>query len=89
MPCRMSSVDWVDVRPTITFTPSSRSQTLDCTLDLDIIAMYDAAWKQQPFNEELGINVFSANTRAANWKAAQQVSARPSASRARVLHVHD
>ncbi|KAI0689790.1 N-acetyltransferase B complex non catalytic subunit-domain-containing protein [Cytidiella melzeri] len=41
---------------------------------LDIISMYEVAWKQQPTNEELGINVFSANTRAANWKAAQQVA---------------
>jgi hypothetical protein len=41
--------------------------------DLDIISMYESAWKQQPMNEELGIHVFSANTRAANWKAAQQV----------------
>lgn len=36
--------------------------------------MYDTAWKQQPTNEELGVNTFSANTRAGNWKAAQQAS---------------
>lgn len=37
--------------------------------------MYDIAWKQQPTNEDLGVNTFSANTRAGNWKAAQQASA--------------
>ncbi|KAI0345163.1 hypothetical protein BDW22DRAFT_1354055 [Trametopsis cervina] len=41
---------------------------------LDIISMYEAAWKQRPTDEELGINVFSSNARAANWKAAQQIA---------------
>lgn len=37
--------------------------------------MYETAWKQQPSNEELGVNVFNVNVRVANWKAAQQVRA--------------
>ncbi|KIP09553.1 hypothetical protein PHLGIDRAFT_102803 [Phlebiopsis gigantea 11061_1 CR5-6] len=41
---------------------------------LDIIAMYDTAWKQQPSNEDLGAQTFSANARTGNWKAAQQVA---------------
>ncbi|KAI0810968.1 N-acetyltransferase B complex non catalytic subunit-domain-containing protein [Irpex lacteus] len=41
---------------------------------LDIISMYETAWKQQPSNEELGVNVFNVNVRVANWKAAQQVA---------------
>ncbi len=47
--------------------------TLLPSLDLDIISMYETAWKQQPSNEELGVNVFNVNVRVANWKAAQQV----------------
>lgn len=40
--------------------------------DLDIITMYEAAWKQQPGNEDLGAQTFSANARTGNWKSAQQ-----------------
>ncbi|EKM55336.1 uncharacterized protein PHACADRAFT_143536 [Phanerochaete carnosa HHB-10118-sp] len=39
---------------------------------LDIITMYDAAWKQQPGNEDLGAQTFAANARTGNWKSAQQ-----------------
>lgn len=49
--------------------------TLLPSSDLDIISMYETAWKQQPSNEELGVNVFNVNVRVANWKAAQQVRA--------------
>lgn len=35
--------------------------------------MYDTAWKQQPSNEDLGAQTFSANARTGNWKSAQQV----------------
>lgn len=41
---------------------------------LDIITMYEAAWKQQPGNEDLGAQTFSANARTGNWKSAQQVA---------------
>ncbi|GJE87141.1 N-acetyltransferase B complex non catalytic subunit-domain-containing protein [Phanerochaete sordida] len=41
---------------------------------LDIITMYDSAWKQQPSNEDLGAQTFSANARTGNWKSAQQVA---------------
>lgn len=41
--------------------------------DLDIISMYESAWKQQPGNEDLGAQTFSANARTGNWKMAQQV----------------
>lgn len=33
----------------------------------------DNAYKQEPTNEELGIQTFFANVRTGNWKAAQQV----------------
>ena len=39
--------------------------------------MYDAAWKQQPGNEDLGAQTFSANARTGNWKSAQQVRREP------------
>lgn len=42
-------------------------------LDKDMITMYDAAYKKQPTNEELGAQTFFANVRASNWKSAQQV----------------
>ncbi|THH26464.1 hypothetical protein EUX98_g7719 [Antrodiella citrinella] len=42
----------------------------------DIISMYDNAYKQQPNNEDLAMNVFHANVRTGNWKAAQQVATR-------------
>lgn len=34
--------------------------------------MYDTAWRQQPANDDLAIQTFSANARTGNWKAAQQ-----------------
>ena len=43
--------------------------------DMDMVAMYEDAYKQQPGNEELGSQTFFANVRIGNWKAAQQVSA--------------
>ncbi|KAJ3537583.1 hypothetical protein NM688_g6661 [Phlebia brevispora] len=42
----------------------------------DIVTMYDTAWRQQPSNDDLAIQTFSANARTGNWKAAQQVAAR-------------
>ena len=42
-------------------------------LDMDMVAMYEDAYKQQPANEELGQQTFFANARIGNWKAAQQV----------------
>ncbi len=45
----------------------------DLGIDMDIITMYESAWKQQPGNEELAIQTFSANARTGNWKLAQQV----------------
>lgn len=41
--------------------------------DMDIILMYESAWKQSPGNEELGVQTFNANIRTGNWKIAQQV----------------
>lgn len=38
-----------------------------------MIIMYEAAYKKQPANEELGAQTFFANIRANNWKSAQQV----------------
>ena len=43
-------------------------------VDMDMVAMYEDAYKQQPANEELGTQTFFANVRIGNWKAAQQVS---------------
>lgn len=43
------------------------------TVDADMIAMFEDAFKQQPANEELGAQTFFANVRTANWKVAQQV----------------
>ncbi|KAJ4487875.1 actin cytoskeleton organization protein [Lentinula aciculospora] len=42
----------------------------------DMITMYDAAYKKQPTNEELGAQTFFANVRASNWKSAQQVASK-------------
>lgn len=41
---------------------------------MDMVTMYEDAYKQQPGNEELGTQTFFANVRIGNWKAAQQVS---------------
>lgn len=49
---------------------------------MDIISMYDAAWKQQPGNEDLGTQTFAANVRTGHWKAAQQVRPHVYGSRA-------
>ncbi|KAF9075215.1 N-acetyltransferase B complex non catalytic subunit-domain-containing protein [Rhodocollybia butyracea] len=42
----------------------------------DMITMYEAAYKKQPANEELGAQTFFANVRANNWKSAQQVASK-------------
>ncbi|KAJ3842483.1 actin cytoskeleton organization protein [Lentinula raphanica] len=42
----------------------------------DMVTMYDAAYKKQPTNEELGAQTFFANVRANNWKSAQQVASK-------------
>jgi hypothetical protein len=42
-------------------------------LDIDMITMFENAYKQQPTNEELGAQTFFANVRTGNWKTAQQV----------------
>ncbi|KAE9409642.1 actin cytoskeleton organization protein [Gymnopus androsaceus JB14] len=42
----------------------------------DMIIMYEAAYKKQPANEELGAQTFFANIRANNWKSAQQVASK-------------
>ena len=47
--------------------------TYTCPTETDIITMFENAYKQQPQNEELAANVFLANVRTGNWKAAQQV----------------
>lgn len=36
-------------------------------------SMFDEAFKQNPANEELGIQSFFANLKTGNWKAGQQV----------------
>ncbi len=41
--------------------------------DKDMIKMFEEAYKQQPLNEELAAQTFSANVRAGQWKAAQLV----------------
>lgn len=41
--------------------------------DNDLIEMFDAAFKKQPANEDLGIQTFFANVRANNWKSAHHV----------------
>ncbi|KAI0721082.1 N-acetyltransferase B complex non catalytic subunit-domain-containing protein [Cerioporus squamosus] len=41
---------------------------------MDMVTMYDDAYKQQPANEELGTQTFFANVRIGNWKAAQQIA---------------
>lgn len=41
---------------------------------MDMVTMYEDAYKQQPGNEELGQQTFFANVRIGNWKASQQVS---------------
>ncbi|TFK76275.1 actin cytoskeleton organization protein [Pluteus cervinus] len=40
----------------------------------DMVTMFEDAYKQQPANEELGIQTFFANVRAANWKSAQLIA---------------
>ena len=50
----------------------TRSKLL--VIDMDMVTMYEDAYKQQPANEELGTQTFFANVRIGNWKAAQQVS---------------
>lgn len=44
-----------------------------CLPDIDMITMFEEAYKRQPHNEELGFQTFFANVRTGNWKAAQQV----------------
>jgi len=39
-----------------------------------MVTMFEEAYKQQPANEELGVQAFFANVRAGHWKSAQQVS---------------
>ncbi|KAH9854239.1 N-acetyltransferase B complex non catalytic subunit-domain-containing protein [Lenzites betulinus] len=41
---------------------------------MDMVIMYEDAYKQQPANEELGTQTFFANARIGNWKAAQQIA---------------
>ncbi|GLB34889.1 putative N-acetyltransferase B complex (NatB) non catalytic subunit [Lyophyllum shimeji] len=40
----------------------------------DMVTMFEEAYKQQPFNEELGAQTFFANVRAGQWKSAQQIA---------------
>jgi N-terminal acetyltransferase B complex non-catalytic subunit len=37
-----------------------------------MVTMFEEAYKQQPTNEELGVQTFFANVRANHWKSAQQ-----------------
>jgi N-terminal acetyltransferase B complex non-catalytic subunit len=46
---------------------------MGCNLDIDMITMFENAYKQQPTNEDLGAQTFFANVRTGNWKTAQQV----------------
>ncbi|KAH9901395.1 actin cytoskeleton organization protein [Cubamyces lactineus] len=41
---------------------------------MDMVTMYEDAYKQQPGNEDLGTQTFFANVRIGNWKAAQQIA---------------
>ncbi|KAI0670373.1 actin cytoskeleton organization protein [Trametes maxima] len=41
---------------------------------MDMVTMYEDAYKQQPGNEELGTQTFFANARIGNWKVAQQIA---------------
>jgi hypothetical protein len=45
--------------------------------DKDTVTMFEEAYKQQPANEELGVQTFFANVRASQWKSAQQVRVFP------------
>jgi N-terminal acetyltransferase B complex non-catalytic subunit len=47
-------------------------------VDKDMVKMFEEAYKQQPHNEELGIQNFFANVRASQWKSAQLVCPRVS-----------
>ncbi|KAK7467226.1 mitochondrial distribution and morphology [Stygiomarasmius scandens] len=40
----------------------------------DMVTMFEEAYKQQPANEELGVQAFFANVRAGHWKSAQQIA---------------
>lgn len=42
----------------------------------DMVTMFEEAYKQQPTNEELGVQTFFANVRANHWKSAQQIATR-------------
>ncbi|KIK57739.1 hypothetical protein GYMLUDRAFT_45908 [Collybiopsis luxurians FD-317 M1] len=42
----------------------------------DMVTMYEAAYKKQPGNEELGCQTFFANVRASHWKSAQQIASK-------------
>ncbi|KAL0946591.1 hypothetical protein HGRIS_012792 [Hohenbuehelia grisea] len=43
---------------------------------MDMISMFEEAFKQQPGNEDLGAQTFFANVRAGHWKTAQQIATR-------------
>ncbi|THU87266.1 hypothetical protein K435DRAFT_782074 [Dendrothele bispora CBS 962.96] len=40
----------------------------------DMVTMFEEAYKQQPGNEDLGVQAFFANVRAGHWKSAQQIA---------------
>ncbi|KAG5727952.1 N-alpha-acetyltransferase 25, NatB auxiliary subunit [Termitomyces sp. T112] len=40
----------------------------------DMVLMFEEAYKQEPSNEELGMQTFFANARAGHWKSAQQIA---------------
>ncbi|EIW85127.1 actin cytoskeleton organization protein [Coniophora puteana RWD-64-598 SS2] len=42
----------------------------------DIVSMFENAYKQQPQNEDLGVQTFFAYARTGNWKVAQQIATR-------------
>jgi hypothetical protein len=67
-------VDWADVRHASRLLGASLPAHHLPVLDTDMITMFDNAFKQQPGNEELGVQTFFANVRTGRWKEAQQVS---------------
>ncbi|KIY43365.1 actin cytoskeleton organization protein [Fistulina hepatica ATCC 64428] len=44
--------------------------------NLDMVAMFEEAYKQQPTNDDLGAQTFFANVRAGRWKSAQQIASK-------------
>ncbi len=78
---------YVDSVAVSVYVISSHGRCRSFLSDMDMVTMYDDAYKQQPANEELGTQTFFANVRIGNWKAAQQVGPSMQSRGIRTLYV--